>query len=94
MSILFGRLRAAALTVNTPMCSFGLKQIPYLGYVITQEGIKSDPNKVQEIMDPGIPTTLTEAEVQIGMIEYYRYMWPRRYQILDPLTEATSAHKG
>ena len=51
--IIFGRLCAAGLKVNSSKCSFGLKDIPYLGYVITREGIKSDPNKVQGILDIG-----------------------------------------
>ena len=38
LRIIFGRLRAAGLKVNAPKCSFGLKDIPYLGYVITREG--------------------------------------------------------
>ena len=51
--MIFNRLRAAGLKVNSPKCSFGLKEIPYLGYVITREGVKPDPNKVQGIMDIG-----------------------------------------
>ena len=46
LRILFDRLRAAGLKVNAPRCSFGLKEIPYLGYVITREGIKPYPKKV------------------------------------------------
>ena len=53
MRIIFGRLRAAGLKVNAPKCSFGLNDIPYIGYVITREGIKPDPQKVQGIMDIG-----------------------------------------
>ena len=34
--IIFGRMRAAGLKVNAPKCSLGLKEIPYLGYVITR----------------------------------------------------------
>ena len=39
LRIIFSRLRAAGLNVNAPKCSFGLNEIPYLGYVI-----KSDNN--------------------------------------------------
>ena len=42
----FFRLRGAGLKVNAPSCSFGLKEILYLVYVITREGIKPDPKKV------------------------------------------------
>ena len=59
--IIFGRFRAVGLKVNSTMCSFVLKEIPYLGYVITWEGIKPDPKIVQEIMDIGRPTTMNEA---------------------------------
>ena len=61
MSTLFGRLRAAGLKINDPKCILGLKEIIYLRYVITQEGIKPYPKKVQGIMDPGRPTTMTKA---------------------------------
>ena len=43
MRITFGRLRAAGLKVNTPKCSFGLKDMHYLGYVITRKVIKPNP---------------------------------------------------
>ena len=36
LRIIFGRLHAAGLKFNAPKCSFWLKEIPYLGYVITR----------------------------------------------------------
>ena len=74
LRIIFGRLRAAGLKCNAPKCSFGLKDIPYLVYVITREGIKPDPEKVQGIMDLGRPATTTEARALIVMVQYFRYM--------------------
>ena len=94
MIIKFGRLRAAGLKVNALKFSFGLKEIPYMGYVITREGIKTDPKKMQGIMDLGRPATSTEARALVGMVQYYRDMWPRQYHILAPLTEAASKTKG
>ena len=55
--MMFGRLRAAGLKVNAPKCSFWLNDIPYLGCVITREGIKPEPKKVQCIMDIWRPAT-------------------------------------
>ena len=46
LRIIFGRLCTEGLKRNAPKCSFGLKKVPYIGYVITREGIKPDPKKV------------------------------------------------
>ena len=92
--IIFGRLRAACLNVNDCKCSFGLNDISYLGYVITREGIKTDPKKVQSIMDIGRPTTTTETREIIGMLQYYRDLWARQSHVLAPLTETASGPKG
>ena len=94
MRVVFGRLRASRLKVNAPKFSFWIKYIPYLSYVITREGVKPDPKRVQGIMDLGRPTTTTEAQALTGMVQYYRYMWPRRSHVIAPLTEAANNPKG
>ena len=94
MIIIFGRLRAADLKVIAPKCSFGLKDIIYICCIITREGIKPDPKKVQCIMDIGQTSATTKTRAFIGMVQYYRGMWTRRSHVLSPLTEATSGTKG
>ena len=93
LRIILIRLRASGLKVNAPNYSLGLKDILYLWYVITREGIKPDPKKVQVIIDIGQPFTTTEMQALIGMVQYYKDMWPRRSPILAPLTEAASGSK-
>ena len=94
MRIIFGRLRAAGLKVNASKFNFGLNDIPYLGCIITRDGIKPDPNKLQGITNLGLPDTTIEAQALIGMFHYYRDMCPMRSHILAPLTEAASGPKG
>ena len=45
-------------------------------------------------MDIGRPTNMNEAQVFIGMVQYWRGMWARRFHILAPLTEANIGPKG
>ena len=71
-----------------------LKEIPYLGYVITWEGIKPDPKKLKRIVDLWRPTTTTEVQALIGVFQYYMNMWPRQYHILAPLTKEISDPNG
>ena len=92
--IILRRLRAAGLKVNAHRCSFGLNDIPYLCYVIKREGIKTDPNKVQGIMDISRTSTTTESLAIIGMVQYYRDIWPIRSHILAPRIDAARDPKG
>jgi hypothetical protein len=56
----FQRFRNAGLkVVNAKKCSFGLKEIPYLSYIITREGVMPDPKKIQGIVDLERPKTTT-----------------------------------
>ena len=61
---------------------------------MTREVIKPNPNKLQGVTDLFRPSTTTEAQALIGMVQYYMDMWTRRYHILSPLTEAASVPKG
>jgi hypothetical protein len=71
----FQRFRNAGLKVNAKKCSLGLKEIPYLGYIITREGVVPDPKKIQGIVDLERPITTTEVKALIGMVvQYYRDM--------------------
>ena len=61
------------LKLNAEKCSFGLKYITYLGYIITRYFIKPNPKEVKMIMCVFIPTNNTEAQELIGMAQYYRF---------------------
>jgi len=50
------RLQEAGLKINIQKCSFGKDEVEYLGYMITQDGIKPVTNKVQAIQDIVLPT--------------------------------------
>ena len=93
LSIIFSILRAAGLKFNAHKCSFLLKEIPYLVYVITWEGIEPYPNKLQGIMDLKRPITTTEARALVFVVQYYRDVCPRRSHILVPLKEVSSGPK-
>ncbi len=43
------------LKVNAPKSKFCAKETEYLGYILTKDGIKPQPNKVQAILKPTLP---------------------------------------
>ena len=44
------RLQNAGLRINATKSSFALHEIEYLGYILTRDGIKPQPEKVQAIL--------------------------------------------
>ncbi|GKC16480.1 hypothetical protein Tco_1013262 [Tanacetum coccineum] len=46
-----GRLRVINMKLNLRKCSFGIEEGPFLGHLITKQGIKTNPLKVKAISD-------------------------------------------
>ena len=49
-----------------------------LGFLITWEGIKPQRKKVQGIIDMELSSITKEVQSFIGMVNYYKSLWPRR----------------
>ena len=58
---------------------FGRTSLEYLGYSISQEGIWQ---KVEAILQIKPPTTRKQLRRFIGMVNYYRDMWPKWSHLL------------
>eukprot|EP00804_Cyclotella_cryptica_P027451 CCRYP_008864-RA/>CCRYP_008864-RA protein AED:0.29 eAED:0.29 QI:0/0/0/1/1/1/2/245/709 len=82
----FIRLRDAGLTVNARKSSFCAMETEYLGYVLSRDGIKPQPKKVQAILALTPPQNVKQLRRFLGMVQYYRDIWARRSEILAPLT--------
>ena len=90
---IFRRCQNTNLKLNAEKCRFGLNEIDYLGYIVTPEGIKPNPKKIKAIQSMERPTTVTEVRRLIGMVQYYRDLWPRRSHVLEPFTAISSGKK-
>jgi hypothetical protein len=84
------RIHKAGLKINASKSFFGRSELEYLGYVITRNSIQPMPKKVQAIKDINMPKNIKELRHFIGMVNYYRDMWPRRSEILAPLMQLCS----
>jgi hypothetical protein len=68
------RLRKAGFKVNTAKSFFCTHKIEYLSYILTREGIKPQPKKLQAILALNLPNNLKELWLFLGMVQYYRDM--------------------
>ena len=81
------RLRGAELKVNAAKSFFCTHEIEYLGYILTREGIKPQPEKVKAILALNPPHNVKELWHFLGMVQYYRDMRAKRSEMLAPLSD-------
>jgi hypothetical protein len=84
------RLAEAGIKINAIKSTFCCKKLEYLGYLINREGVRATRKKVEAIRTLYVPKTKKQVRCFIGMVHYYRYMWPKRSELLAPLSALTS----
>jgi hypothetical protein len=65
-------LNAANLKVKLSKCSFGQPQTKFLGLVVSDKGISTDPAKVAAISSYPLPTDLPSLRSFLGFTVFYR----------------------
>ena len=65
-------LRKAELYCNLKKCTFASKEVHYLGFIVTQSGIRADPARIATIEEWPTPTNIKELQSFLGFANFYR----------------------
>ncbi|KAL8133961.1 hypothetical protein AgCh_009146 [Apium graveolens] len=82
-------LRKKGLHVKFSKCEFFLREVQFLGHVISIEEIKVDPSKIEAILNWERPKTPTEVRSFMGLAGYYQRFFKYFAKIATPLTKLT-----
>jgi hypothetical protein len=66
---------------------FWIKEVPFLGHVVSPEGIAVDPGKMKEVLEWKLPTIVSDVRSFLGLVGYYRRFIPNFSKITKPITE-------
>lgn len=91
LNALFQRLEDFGFTVRLEKCSFGRKQIKYLGHLLDQHGTRPDPAKIESIKMMPAPTDVSGVRSFLGAINYYGKFVPNMRALRYPLDELLKA---
>ncbi|GJT47438.1 hypothetical protein Tco_0956153 [Tanacetum coccineum] len=64
----FQRFRSINMKLNPKKCSFDIEEGPFLGHLITKQGIRANPSKVKAIADTEQPKTLKDIQSLNGKL--------------------------
>ena len=67
---LFERFRSANLKISPTKCEFFRTRVPFLGHIISKDGLEAEPEKVAAVKNFPIPTNPTEVKSFLGLCSY------------------------
>ena len=82
---LFERLRKSGLKLNREKCQFFLTELLYIGHLLTADGIKPDPSKVEAITKMPNPKSKQDLQRFLGMTNYLCKFVPNYSEVTAPL---------
>ncbi|UYV64550.1 K02A2.6-like [Cordylochernes scorpioides] len=86
---LFKTARQANLKFNINKVKLRLKEVKYLGHIITPHGLKPDPEKVKALKEMPHPESITELKSFLGFATYLCKFMPNISMISEPLRKLT-----
>jgi hypothetical protein len=81
------RLEDAGLTLGIDKCTFGQKEIKFLGKIIDQKGQRPDPEKLKVIRNLPQPKDLSQLRAFLGAVNWYGTFLPQLKDLRGPLDE-------
>lgn len=86
------RLRENGLKLSPEKCRFFQTSVRYLGNIVSQNGIETDPQKIETLKTWPRPQTLKELRSFLGFSGYYRRFVKDYSKIVKPLTKLTAGY--
>jgi hypothetical protein len=81
---LLDRARKVNLKLNKNKLNLRCKEVPYIGHLLTKDGLKPDPKKDRAIQDMPRPTDVQSVRF-LGFVNYLSKFLPKISEVSEPL---------
>jgi len=92
LRLVLNRLKEGNLKLKPSKCSLFQERVMFLGSIISADGIRPDPDKVQAVAEWPRPRNLTEVRSFVALASYYKRHIRSFAEIARPLHELTKKH--
>ena len=86
---LLQRCQHKGIKLNREKLQLRLKEVAYMGHVLSADGLQPDPEKVKAIREMPTPTDKQSIQCLLEMTNYLQKFAPRLSEITTPLGELT-----
>jgi hypothetical protein len=94
LKLVLQRLQECRLKLAPQKCKFFKRKVKYVGYIVSENGIEADPEKVDKIRDWPTPSSPEEVRKFLGFAGYYRKFVQDFAKIAKPLSELMPKSAG
>ena len=88
------KLKEAGLQVDIEKCEFFKKEVAFLGVMLSVDGLRMDPKKVEVIINWARSTNLKEVQAFVGFVNFYRRFIRDFFKKVRALTRMTKKLVG
>ena len=79
------------LKLNKEKCKIRQTQVPYVGHLLTSEGLKIDPQKVKAVQEMPAPQSKEDVKRLLGFVQFLSRYLPSLSTVDAPLREFEKA---
>ncbi|GJP54478.1 hypothetical protein CLOM_g13561, partial [Closterium sp. NIES-68] len=92
LDAVFTLLHKNRLITKGSKCDFFKQELEFLGHMVSTEGVKIDPKKINSIQEWKPPTNIKELQKFLGFVNYVRLFIPNMAWLSAPLTDRLKDH--
>lgn len=89
LALVFQRIEEHGLKLKPKKCHVCCNEVEYLGHIISDQGVRADPKKIEAVSKWPVPKNVTDVQSFLGLCGYYRRLIKDFARIEAPLRRLT-----